>query len=231
MHCGQPLSGEHDGWAHSACQEVVTSDDRAAAIRDDRELGVVEADLVSRRRCCWQLKPSSWDGIAVYCGRGTDGARFCPEHQAEANGDYAAAAARADRTTRLLAARPRRAARQPLNGVDMTAITGEIVTHRAWNAWAQDAVGSLEALASSLDVMAATIAADDGDQAQIAAIRDWQARILDVAAAGRRMVADVDARQVPVGEAVAATGGPENTPHPTALKFSDLCPISGDLTA
>lgn len=96
----------------------------------------------------------------------------------------------------------------------MTAITGEIVTHRAWTAWAQDAVGGLEALAASLDVMAATIAADDGDQAQITAIRDWQARILDVAAAGRRMAADVDARQVPVGEAVADGGGPENTPHP-----------------
>jgi hypothetical protein len=193
VHCGQPLSGEHDGRAHSACQE---------------------ADLVSRCRCCWQLKPSSWDGTAVYCGRGTDGARFCPEHQAEADGDYAAATPRADRTTRPLAARQGRAARQPLNGVDMTANTGEILTHREWNSWAQDAVGRLEALAASLDVMAATIAGDNGDQAQIASIRDWQVRLLDVAAAGRRMVADVDARQVPVGEAVAAAGGPENTPHP-----------------
>jgi hypothetical protein len=213
VHCGKPLSGEHDGWAHSACQKGVTSDDKAAAIRDDRELGVVEADLVSRRRCCWQLKPSSWDGTAVYCDRGTDGARFCPEHQAEADRDHATATTRADRTTQLLAARPGRAA-PPLNGAGMTAITGEVVTHRAWNAWAQNAVGGLEALAASLDVMTATIAADNGDQAQIAAIRGWQARILDVAAAGRRMVADVNARQVPVGEAVAAGGGPENTPNP-----------------
>lgn len=214
VHCGQPLSGEHNGRAHSACQEVVTSDGKAAAIRNDREPGVVEADLASRRRCCWQLNPSSRDGTARYCGRSTDGARFCREHQAEADGDYPAATARADRATRPQAARPGRAARQPSNGAGMTAITGEIITHRGWSAWAQDAIGGLEALAASLDVMAATITADDGDQAQIAAIRDWQARILDVAAAGRRMVADVDARQVPVGEAVAAAGGPEDTPHP-----------------
>jgi hypothetical protein len=212
VYCGLPLSGEHDGWAHAACQEVITSDEEAAEIRDGRELEAVEADLVSRRRCCWQLKPSSWDGTAVYCGLGTDGARFCPEHMAEADGDDdAAATARADRTARLLAAR---ASQQLLNGGIMTAITGETVTHRAWNDWAQDGISRLEALVASLDVMAATIAADDGDQAQIAAIRDWQAQITDVAAAGRRMVADVNARQVPVGETVAAAGGPENTPNP-----------------
>lgn len=95
----------------------------------------------------------------------------------------------------------------------MTISTGETLTHKAWTAWADDAVGELRRLAADLDKMAAAIAADDGDQAQIAAIRAWQAQIEDAASAGEAMLARVNARQIPVGEAVAAAGGPDNTPH------------------
>jgi hypothetical protein len=99
----------------------------------------------------------------------------------------------------------------------MTTITepnaGETYTHRAWLDWAGSCLGQLEALQNALDAMCAQIAADDGDQAQAGAIREWQAAVEGVQAEGRRMVDDVNARQLPVGEAVAAAGGPGSTPH------------------
>jgi hypothetical protein len=91
--------------------------------------------------------------------------------------------------------------------------TGETYTHRAWLDWAETSIERLQALWNSLDQMAAQIGADDGDQAQIGAIRSWQAEIEAVITGGRRMVDDVNATQVPVGEAVAAAGGSDNTPH------------------
>lgn len=101
------------------------------------------------------------------------------------------------------------------NGGTMTttASAGETYTHRAWLDWAEGCLGQLAALQAALDTMCAQIAADDGDQAQADAIRSWQALIADCEAEGRRMVDDVNARQLPVGEAVAAAGGPANTPH------------------
>lgn len=91
--------------------------------------------------------------------------------------------------------------------------TGETYTHRSWLDWAEGCLGELGELNSALDGMCAQITADDGDQAQIEAIRGWQAQISDVSAAGQQMVEQVNTRQVPVGEAVAAAGGSENTPH------------------
>jgi hypothetical protein len=90
---------------------------------------------------------------------------------------------------------------------------GETYTHRAWLDWAGFCMDQLEALQGGLDSMCAQIAADDGDQAQADALREWQAAIEGVLAEGRRMVDDVNARQLPVGEAVAAAGGPVNTAH------------------
>jgi hypothetical protein len=90
---------------------------------------------------------------------------------------------------------------------------GETYTHRAWVDWAESCLGQLEALQNGLDSMAAQIGADDGDQAQAEAIRTWQSAIEGVQAGGRRMVDGVNAVQLPVGEAVAAAGGPANTPH------------------
>ncbi|MGH3407378.1 MAG: hypothetical protein ACRDRJ_33485 [Streptosporangiaceae bacterium] len=91
--------------------------------------------------------------------------------------------------------------------------TGETYTHRSWLDWAEGCLDSLRTLRDSLDQMCAQIAADDGDQAQIEAIRTWQAQIDDTIAGGQQMVEQVNARQVPVGEAVATAGGSENTPH------------------
>jgi hypothetical protein len=90
---------------------------------------------------------------------------------------------------------------------------GETYTHAAWLNWAWECISQLRRLQSVLDSMAAQIGADDGDQAQAEAIRTWQAQITDVTDAGVRMVEDVNARQLPVGEAVAAAGGPANTAH------------------
>jgi hypothetical protein len=97
-----------------------------------------------------------------------------------------------------------------------TAITGnagETCTHRAWLDWAGSCLGQLEALQNSLDSMCAQIAADDGDQAQADALREWQAAIEAARAEGRRMAGDVNAVQLPVAEAIAAAGGPANTAH------------------
>lgn len=90
---------------------------------------------------------------------------------------------------------------------------GETYTHRQWLDWAEVSMQALEAANEAMDRMCAQIAADDGDQAQIDAIRTWQAEIEACTASGRRMVDDVNATQVPVGEAVAAAGGSANTPH------------------
>jgi hypothetical protein len=94
-----------------------------------------------------------------------------------------------------------------------TADTGETHTHRQWLNWAETSIAGLTALYEALDGMCAQIGADDGDQAQAAALRTWQAQIGDTAEAGRRMVDAVNAAQVPVGDAVAAAGGSAATPH------------------
>jgi len=90
---------------------------------------------------------------------------------------------------------------------------GETYTHRAWLDWASSCLDRLQALWDALDTMCAQIGADDGDQAQAESIRAWQAEIEGCQAQGRQMVDDVNARQLPVGDAVAAAGGPANTPH------------------
>ncbi|HEY3958515.1 MAG TPA: hypothetical protein VGM53_34560 [Streptosporangiaceae bacterium] len=95
----------------------------------------------------------------------------------------------------------------------MTTATGETYTHRSWLDWATGCLDSLVTLRDNLDRMCAQIADDDGDQAQIEAIRSWQAQLGDTIDAGQQMVEQVNARQVPVGEAVATAGGSENTPH------------------
>jgi hypothetical protein len=101
------------------------------------------------------------------------------------------------------------------NGGTMTTTenAGETYTHRAWLDWAETCMTQLGTLQNALDAMCAQIAADDGDQAQADAIREWQSAIEGVQAEGRRMVDGVNAVQLPVGEAVAAAGGPANTPH------------------
>jgi hypothetical protein len=94
-----------------------------------------------------------------------------------------------------------------------TPLTGETNTHAAWRAWAGACITRLQGLAGLLDTMAAQIEADNGDLSQVAAIRVFQAQITDLVASGIRMTDAVNETQVPVGEAVAAAGGPENTPH------------------
>lgn len=94
----------------------------------------------------------------------------------------------------------------------MTA-TGETTTYKAWTEWADDAIGQLDGLHNELDTWCVQIAADDGDQSQLEAIRRWQSDIEAIATEGRQMVASVATTQVPVGEAVAAAGGSDNTPH------------------
>jgi hypothetical protein len=102
-----------------------------------------------------------------------------------------------------------------INGGTMTTdiSAGETHTHRAWLDWADSCLAKLAELQQALDTMCASIDAADGDQAQIAAIRTWQAAIGDCETQGRQMVEEVNARQLPVGEAVAAAGGSANTPH------------------
>jgi prefoldin subunit 5 len=95
----------------------------------------------------------------------------------------------------------------------MTDITGETYTHRSWLDWAHNCSQTLEELHEQLDQMAHQIEDDNGDQAQADAIRQWQAEIETCVASGVAMVEEVNATQLPVGEAVAAAGGSDNTPH------------------
>ena len=91
--------------------------------------------------------------------------------------------------------------------------TGEATTYRGWLDWAETSIQGLQDLATDVESMCSQIAADDGDRAQLAALQSWHAQIIDTIANGQRMVTEVHARQVPVGEAVAAAGGSANTPH------------------
>jgi hypothetical protein len=104
IYCARRLSGDHDGWAHRACERVVQADYAATEITDSRALEVVEDDLRCRRRCPHQVRAGGVDGIAIYCGQPMSaGDAFCPEHQCEADGDEDGAAdERAARTLRLL---------------------------------------------------------------------------------------------------------------------------------
>jgi hypothetical protein len=94
IHCGRALSGEHDGWAHKRCQEVVKADDSANEIHDNGPLEKVERKLRQRGKCPYQIKSGDWDGSAIYCGRAIIGDEddFCPQHQHEADGDDEGAA-------------------------------------------------------------------------------------------------------------------------------------------
>ncbi|MGA2829783.1 MAG: hypothetical protein ABSF03_27150 [Streptosporangiaceae bacterium] len=94
-----------------------------------------------------------------------------------------------------------------------TGSAGETFTHGAWVHWAEVCIDQLQGVWNSLEQMAAQITADDGDQAQVAVIYDCMAQIEGVIAEGRQMVEQVNATAIPVGEAVAAAGGSENTPH------------------
>jgi hypothetical protein len=109
IYCGQPLSGDHDGWAHAACERVVAADDAANKVIDNSPLEQVERRLRVQERCPWQMRPHGWDGSAIYCGReitntgGDDEDLFCLEHQCEYYGDdEGAAQERWERTEQLL---------------------------------------------------------------------------------------------------------------------------------
>jgi hypothetical protein len=223
MYCGKPLAGDHDGWAHAACERVVKADDAATEVRDSRDLETAERALRYAGRCSRQIKPNDWDGSAIYCGRevtntgGDEPDLFCAEHQCEDDGDEdGAAEERAARTLSLLEQAISPPAPPTTTGGTMTtetAPTGETYTHRAWLDWAQNSIDLLADLQSELDTWCAQIEADDGDKSQVDAIRRWQAEIEGVTSAGRRMVDEVNTTQLPVGEAVAAAGGSDNTPH------------------
>ena len=109
IYCAQPLSGEHDGWAHAACEAVVKADDAACQVTDNGRIARVERRLRRQGRCPWQIRPHGWDGSAVYCGReitdtgGDDPDLYCLEHQCEYYGDEEGAAQeRWERTEYLL---------------------------------------------------------------------------------------------------------------------------------
>jgi hypothetical protein len=98
MHCALPLAGEHDGWAHRRCAEVIEADNQACYIHDNGPVDRVERKLRRRGKCPHQIRPNGWDGGAVYCGQDiTDSTSdrppgYCPQHQCETDGDDEGAA-------------------------------------------------------------------------------------------------------------------------------------------
>jgi hypothetical protein len=106
MHCARPLAGEHDGWAHKRCEEVVHADDTANEVHDDGPPEKVERKLRQRGRCPYQIKAGGWDGGAIYCGREIDDGDddFCLEHQCEIDDDGEGAAEERWERTRYLRA-------------------------------------------------------------------------------------------------------------------------------
>jgi hypothetical protein len=108
IYCGRPLSGEHDGWAHSACEAVVKADDAACEVIDNGRLSKVERRLRKQGRCPYQIRADGWDGPGTYCGRGItehgeEPSLYCLEHEAEVWGDEEGAAQeRWERTQELL---------------------------------------------------------------------------------------------------------------------------------
>ena len=109
IYCARPLSGDHDGWAHAACEQVVKADNSACEVIDNGRLSKVERRLRKQVRCPHQIRAHGWDGSGTYCGReitdtgGDDPDLFCLEHQAEYYGDdEGAAQERWERTEHLL---------------------------------------------------------------------------------------------------------------------------------
>jgi hypothetical protein len=106
MYCLQPLAlAENDGWAHTACQRLVSADDEATQVHDNRDVEIVEFELRERSLCPHQIAPRSFDSGAIYCGREIydEEDLFCAEHQCDYDGDEdGAAEERAARTRSLL---------------------------------------------------------------------------------------------------------------------------------
>jgi len=108
MYCGLLLSGEHDGWAHAACEAVVTADNAANEVHDNGPVDEVEERLRAEGLCPWQIRAPGWDGGGIYCGHeitehGDEPNLFCLEHECDEWGDEdGAAQERSERTLELL---------------------------------------------------------------------------------------------------------------------------------
>jgi hypothetical protein len=106
MYCLQPLAlAGNDGWAHTACQSVVSADDEATQVHDNRAEHIVAFELRERNLCPVQIARHSFDSGAIYCGREIylEEDLFCAEHQCDYDGDEGGAAEeRAARTRSLL---------------------------------------------------------------------------------------------------------------------------------
>jgi|SRR5271166_6378189 len=86
--------------------------------------------------------------------------------------------------------------------------TGEAYTHRAWMIQAESVMETLATLEAAADAMLASLIAQEAGQAQLDGVQRWQAAISDAMATGSRLISDTDHSQRPVGEAIAAAGGP-----------------------
>jgi len=86
--------------------------------------------------------------------------------------------------------------------------TGEAYTHRAWMIQAESVMETLATLEAAADAMLASLIALEAGRAQLDGVQRWQAAISDAMATGSRLISQTDHAQRPVGEAIAAAGGP-----------------------
>lgn len=107
--CGLPVDGTELGAsAHQRCLDVNDRDMERTEVRDSHPLEEVERDLREQGKCPYQDKPNDPNGAAIYCGQPIEDSgadepdEFCPQHQAEAEGDYDRAAEEVHYRTRAL---------------------------------------------------------------------------------------------------------------------------------
>jgi hypothetical protein len=95
--------------------------------------------------------------------------------------------------------------------MDSTPAGGEAHTHGAWNQSSSAIQDILAALASGLDNMLGSLTAQNAGRDQVTGVTAWADQVTSCITHGQAHIADTNARQDPVVDAVSVAGGPEQT--------------------
>jgi len=86
--------------------------------------------------------------------------------------------------------------------------SGEAYTHATWNQQAGGMRHALGDLSAALEQMLASLTAKNASRAQVNGVIAWADQVRAAVTYGQTLIGAVNAAQRPVGEAIAAAGGP-----------------------
>jgi hypothetical protein len=92
-----------------------------------------------------------------------------------------------------------------------TTPSGEVHTHGAWNQSSAAMQHILDGLSSGLDAMLGSLTAQNAGRDQVTGVTAWADKVASCISHGQAHIADTNARQDPVVDAVGVAGGPEQT--------------------